>query len=146
MTIERSHTACAPYPTIYIIQNKNVHIFVLDGVLCDMGHMHCGIHENYLFIISPGLAWCHHAPGLYLASNGHGRLPNKFEGNPTTLIFFSRGREEGGSEASCSVAPPLPPGDGPGGSQHQATKYAVVKLFRFSTDSKQIWCAYWVIM
>ena len=59
-----------------------------------MGHMHCGIYENSLFIICSGLGWCHHAPDLYLASNGHGRLTNKFERNPTTLIFFSRERGE----------------------------------------------------
>ena len=98
MTIEqfhKSHTARFPYPTTYNIQNKNAHIFVLNGVLCDMGHVHCGIYYNCLFIISSGSASCHHAPDLYLAKNGHGRLPNKFGQNPTILIFFSRGRGEG---------------------------------------------------
>ena len=97
MTIEqfhKSHTARFPYPTTYNIQNKNAHIFVLNGVLCDMGHVHCGIYQNCLFIISSGSASCHHAPDLYLANNGHGRLPNKFGQNPTILIF-SRGRGEG---------------------------------------------------
>ena len=70
-----------PYPTICNIQNKDAHIFVLNGVLCDMGHVHCGIYENSLFIIRSGLAWCHHAPDLYLASNGHGRMV----GCPTNL-------------------------------------------------------------
>ena len=37
-------------------------------------HVHCGIYENCLFIISSGLAWCHHAPDLYMASNGHKRM------------------------------------------------------------------------
>ena len=85
----KSHTARVPHPTIYNIHFKNGHIFVLTGVLCDMGHVHCGIYENSLFIIISGSAWCHHAPDLYLASNGHGRLPNKFERNPTTLNFVA---------------------------------------------------------
>ena len=86
-----------PYPTICNIQNKNAHIFVLNGVLCDMGHVLCRIYENSLFIIRSGLAWCHHAPDLYLASNSHGRMV----GCPTNLNgirkhwFFSRGRGEG---------------------------------------------------
>ena len=29
----------------YIIQNRNVHIFVLNGLLWDMGLVHCGIYE-----------------------------------------------------------------------------------------------------
>ena len=48
MTIEqshKSHTARVPYPSIYNIQNKNAHILVVNGVLCDMGHVHCGIYE-----------------------------------------------------------------------------------------------------
>ena len=133
-----------PYPTICNIQNKNPHIFVFDGVLCDMGHVHCGIYENSLFIISSGLAWCH-APDLYLASNGHGRkigCPTNLNGIRQNWIF-SRGWEEGGSEASSTTAPPLR--DGTGSSQHRATKYIEGKLFQFSTDWNQIWCAYWVI-
>ena len=74
----KSHTARVPYPTIYNIQNKNAYIFFLNGVLCDVEHVYCGIYENSLFIISSGLALRHHAPDLYLASNGHGRLPNKY--------------------------------------------------------------------
>ena len=119
MTIEqshKSHTARVPCPTTYNIQNKNAHIFVLNDVLCNIGHVHCGIYENCLFIISSGSASCHHAPDLYLASNGHGLLPNKFGQNPTILIFLA-----GGSEASSSATPPLR--DGTGGSQHRATKY-----------------------
>ena len=47
-----------------------------------MGHVHCGIYENsLLFIISSGLAWCHHAPD------------NKFERNPTILNFLAGGGE-----------------------------------------------------
>ena len=98
VTIEqshKSHTAFVPYPTTFNIQNKNAHIFVINGVLCDMGHVHCGIYENCLFIISSGSASCHHAPDLYLASNGHGRLPNKFGQNPTILILLAGGGERG---------------------------------------------------
>ena len=40
----KSHTARFPYPTTYNIQNKDAHIFVLNCVLCDMGHVHCGIY------------------------------------------------------------------------------------------------------
>ena len=97
VTIEqshKSHTACVPYPTTFNIRNKNAHIFVFNCVLCDMGHVHCGIYENCQFIISSGSDSCHHAPDLYLASNGHGRLPNKF-GQNRTIFFFSRGRGEG---------------------------------------------------
>ena len=136
-------TARAPYPLIHTIENKNVHIFVLNGILCHMGHVHCGIYENCQFIISSGLAWCHRTPDLCLVSNSHGRLPNKFERNPTTLIFLAGGREEGAVRQAlwqhhlCR--------DGLGGSHHQATKYVVGKLFQVSTDSKQIWHAYWVI-
>ena len=139
---QKSHTACVPYPTTFNIQNKNAHIFVLNGVLCDMVHVHCGIYENCLFIISSVSASCHHTPDLYLASNGHGRSPNKFGQNPTILIFLA-GTGRGGSEASSSATPPLR--DGTGGSQHRATKYVAGKLFQFSTDSNQIWCAYWAI-
>ena len=133
-------TLHVPHIPQYNIHNKNASIFVLKGVLCDMGHVHCGIYENSLFIISSGLAWCHHAPDLCLASNGHGRLPNKLERNPTTLIFLA-GR--GGSEASSLAAPPL--WDGTGSSQHRATKHVVGKLFQFSTDWNQIWYTCWVI-
>ena len=96
-TISQISHCTFPYPTICNIQNKNAHIFVLNGVLCYMGHVHCEIYENSLFIISSGLAWCHHAPDLYLASNGHGRMA----GCPTDLNgirqlwFFSRERGEG---------------------------------------------------
>ena len=96
-TISQISHCTFPYPTICNIQNKNAHIFVLNGVLWDMGHVHCGIYENSLFIISSGLAWCHHGPDLYLASNGHGRMA----GCPTNLNgirqlwFFSRGGERG---------------------------------------------------
>ena len=98
MTIEQSHKSHitrVPYPTTYNIQNKNAHIFVLNGVLCEMGHVHCGIYENCLFIISSGSASCHHAPDLYLASNGHRRLLNKFGQNLTILIFLAGGGDKG---------------------------------------------------
>ena len=103
MTIEqyhKSHTARFPYPTTYNIQIKNAHIFVLNGVLCDMGHVHCGIYYNCLFIISSGSASCHHAPDLYLANI------MAMGGCPTNLDiirqfwFFSRGRgEQAGRQA-----------------------------------------------
>ena len=44
----KSHNATPPYPH-YIIQNRNVHISVLNGVLWDMGQVHCGICEYCLF-------------------------------------------------------------------------------------------------
>ena len=87
-----------PYPTICNIQNKNANIFVLNGVLCDMGHVHYGIYENSLFIIRSGLAWCHHAPDLYLASNGHGRMvgcPTNLNGIRKHWFFLAGGGERG---------------------------------------------------
>ena len=39
-------TICLSYVPQYIIQNKNVHIYVLNGILCGMGQVHCGICET----------------------------------------------------------------------------------------------------
>ena len=99
VTIEqshKSHTACVPYPTTFNIQNKNAHIFVLNGVLCDMGHVHCGIYENCLFIISSGSASCHHAPDLYLVAQQIWTESDNFD-------FFSRGRGLGEGAVSQAL-------------------------------------------
>ena len=137
--LNKSHTARAPYPTIHTIKNRNAYISVLNDVLWDMGHVHCGICENCVSI-SSWLAWCHHATGLYLASDG--QVTNKLERNPTTLKFSSRGREEGAVRQALRQRQLSR--SWPGSSQHQATKYFTWKLFQFSTDSKQILCTYWV--
>ena len=43
----------------YTIQNRNVHISVLNGVLWDMGKVHCDICEIGLFMLSLVLSdWC----------------------------------------------------------------------------------------
>ena len=45
-----------PIPPKYTIQNINVHIFALNGVLWDMGQMHFGICEIGL-LVSPIIFW-----------------------------------------------------------------------------------------
>ena len=39
-----------PYIPQCTIQNRNVHISVLNGALWDMGQVHCGISEIGLFV------------------------------------------------------------------------------------------------
>ena len=52
IAIGQSHVspnAPVPYPT-YTIQNRNVHITVMNGALWDMEQVHCAISEFDLFI------------------------------------------------------------------------------------------------
>ena len=54
---------CTYHIPQYTIQNRNVPIYVLNGVLWDMGEVHCGICENGLFYMNEG----------YVPISGHAR-------------------------------------------------------------------------
>ena len=143
-TISQISHCTFPYLTICNIQNKNAHIVVLNGVLCDMGHVHCGIYEISLFIISSGLAWCHHAPDLYLASNGHGRMA----GCPTDLngiLHFLAGSGERGQWGKLFGSATFAGRNGRLTAPSDKICWGGGGLFQFSTDWNQILCAYWVV-
>ena len=100
-------TLHVPHFPQYAPFRTEMHTFLFWMMYYGIWDVYYGICENCLFIISSGIAWCHYSTSLYLASDCHRRMPNKFEWNPTTLKFSSRGWEEGGSEASSSSAPPF---------------------------------------